>query len=454
MLSTSQLKLSGTACHHITETPASFKSEITSRQLEDARESGCLHIKNCDMEFLPHLPEEITAITIENCNKLTGLTGLPVNIKSLSVINCENLKVSELPPTVRELHIELNNSSFVHTVPEGVEHLKLSHCQVSGVPDSVRSLELTGRAAETLTGVPSGLCSLSIRDYNPEYQVRIDNFISPSLQTLSLTGCSNIVLPEKLPKGMVSATIYTEQKTTWNIVAEGFPEEMDLDLQNVQLSPDVIKEKNITFQGYAMEAALHFRLGDIVYGLSEPRGKVVNTIKLVNDFSKKDILIQNTLTSAVWDYKSPRKYKKDALIKRALSESDRGINFKQYLKNHSQYNVTMADLSVCNRDKLWAKTSKAGLEFQLLVRNKMVHFCADGLVDTLKNIANKGDAYGQSITASELRWIYRNQDNEQIMKNIKFYLRGKEVPAEKILGMPEWKDYHPKRSGLISEYSK
>ncbi|ENS1049146.1 type III secretion protein GogB, partial [Escherichia coli] len=52
------------------------------------------------------------------------------------------------------------------------------------------------------------------------------------------------------------------------------------------------------------------------------------------------------------------------------------------------------------------------------------------------------------------RWIYRNQDNEQIMKNIKFYLRGKEVPAEKILGMPEWKDYHPKRSGLISEYSK
>lgn len=36
-----------------------------------------------------------------------------------------------------------------------------------------------------------------------------------------------------------------------------------------------------------MEAALHFRLGDIVYGLSEPRGKVVNTIKLVNDFSKR-----------------------------------------------------------------------------------------------------------------------------------------------------------------------
>lgn len=34
----------------------------------------------------------------------------------------------------------------------------------------------------------------------------------------------------------------------------------------------------------------------------------------------------------------------------------------------------MADLSVYNRDKLWAKTSKAGLEFQTLTRNKTVIF--------------------------------------------------------------------------------
>lgn len=91
----------------------------------------------------------------------------------------------------------------------------------------------------------------------------------------------------------------------------------------------------------------------------------------------------------------------------------------------------MADLSVYNRDKLWAKTSKAGLEFQTLTRNKTVIFCADELVNSLKLIANKSDGYGQSITASELRWIYRNKDNDQIMKNIKFYLRGKEIPAEK-----------------------
>ncbi|EIZ8254318.1 type III secretion system protein, partial [Escherichia coli] len=52
-----------------------------------------------------------------------------------------------------------------------------------------------------------------------------------------------------------------------------------------------------------------------------------------------------------------------------------------------------------------------------------------------------------------LRWIYRHKDNDQIMKNIKFYLRGKEIAAEKILGAPEWKDYNPKYSGATYKYS-
>ncbi|EER1949821.1 type III secretion protein GogB, partial [Escherichia coli] len=151
--------------------------------------------------------------------------------------------------------------------------------------------------------------------------------------------------------------------------------------------------------------------------------------------------------------RTPRKYKQDSLIKRALNEHERGTKFKQCLKNHNNYNVIMADLSIYNRDKLWAKTSKAGLEFQTLIRNRTVMFCADGLVNSLKLIANKSEGYGQSITASELRWIYRNKDNSQIMKNIKFYLHGKEIPAERILDTPEWKDYRPKYSGSTYKYS-
>ncbi|ENW9081010.1 type III secretion protein GogB, partial [Escherichia coli] len=388
-----------------------------------------------------------------NCNNLTILTGLPVNTQNLSVINCEKLQITDIPSTVKNLHIELTDSPFIHIIPEGIECLTVCRCHISGVPESVRYLEIKGSATDSIKNVPNGLSSLSINSYNPENQARIDNLISPSLQTLSLTGCSNIILPEILPESVTSVTIHAEQKTTWNIGVEGMPDGLDLDLQNVLLSPDVVKAKNITFQGNALDVALHFREGDIVYGLSSPREKLVNSIKLVNDFSKKDIITQNTLTNAVWDPRTPRKYKQDPLIKRALNEHERGIKFKQHLKSHNNYNVTMADLSVYNRDKLWAKTSKAGLEFQTLTRNKTVIFCADEIVNSLKLIANKSDGYGQSITASELRWIYRNKDNDQIMKNIKFYLRGKEIPAEKILGAPEWKDYKPKYSGATYKYS-
>ncbi|EOL0932835.1 type III secretion protein GogB, partial [Escherichia coli] len=387
------------------------------------------------------------------CNNLTILTGLPVNTQNLSVINCEKLQITDIPSTIKNLHIELTDSPFIHIIPEGIECLTVCRCHISGVPESVRYLEIKGSATDSIKNVPNGLSSLSINSYNPENQARIDNLISPSLQTLSLTGCSNIILPEILPESVTSVTIHAEQKTTWNIGVEGMPDGLDLDLQNVLLSPDVVKAKNITFQGNALDVALHFREGDIVYGLSSPREKLVNSIKLVNDFSKKDIITQNTLTNAVWDPRTPRKYKQDPLIKRALNEHERGIKFKQHLKSHNNYNVTMADLSVYNRDKLWAKTSKAGLEFQTLTRNKTVIFCADEIVNSLKLIANKSDGYGQSITASELRWIYRNKDNDQIMKNIKFYLRGKEIPAEKILGAPEWKDYKPKYSGATYKYS-
>ncbi|EPC0635896.1 type III secretion protein GogB, partial [Escherichia coli] len=387
------------------------------------------------------------------CNNLTTLTGLPVNTQNLSVINCEKLQITDIPSTVKNLHIELTDSPFIHIIPEGIECLTVCRCHISGVPESVRYLEIKGSATDSIKNVPNGLSSLSINSYNPENQARIDNLISPSLQTLSLTGCSNIILPEILPESVTSVTIHAEQKTTWNIGVEGMPDGLDLDLQNVLLSPDVVKAKNITFQGNALDVALHFREGDIVYGLSSPREKLVNSIKLVNDFSKKDIITQNTLTNAVWDPRTPRKYKQDPLIKRALNEHERGIKFKQHLKSHNNYNVTMADLSVYNRDKLWAKTSKAGLEFQTLTRNKTVIFCADEIINSLKLIANKSDGYGQSITASELRWIYRNKDNDQIMKNIKFYLRGKEIPAEKILGAPEWKDYKPKYSGATYKYS-
>lgn len=106
------------------------------------------------MENLPHLPYGITSLTVDNGNNLTGLTGLPTSILSVSIIDCEKLKIYDLPPTVKILHIELKNSPFVHTILEGIEHLKLCYCLVLGLPESVLSLEVMGRSIESLTSVP------------------------------------------------------------------------------------------------------------------------------------------------------------------------------------------------------------------------------------------------------------------------------------------------------------
>lgn len=217
MLPTSQLRPTGTFCSYSAETSADIKSEIIPIQIEEARASGRLYIKDCDIEYLPQLPNEITSVTIENCNNLTTLTGLPVNTQNLSVINCEKLQITDMPSTVKNLHIELTDSPFIHFISEGIECLTVCHCYISGVPESVRYLEIKGSATDSIKNVPNGLSSLSINSYNPENQARIDNLISPSLKTLSLTGCSNIILPEKLPESVTSVTIHAEQKTTWNI---------------------------------------------------------------------------------------------------------------------------------------------------------------------------------------------------------------------------------------------
>lgn len=65
MLPTSQLKSSGIPYSNPNETSTSTKSEITLPQIEEARASGCLHVKNCNIEYLPQLPSEITSIIVQ-----------------------------------------------------------------------------------------------------------------------------------------------------------------------------------------------------------------------------------------------------------------------------------------------------------------------------------------------------------------------------------------------------
>lgn len=220
-----------------------------------------------------------------------------------------------------------------------------------------------------------------------------------------------------------------------------------------------------------------FQWGDILYGLDEPLESFVsvlnssgfkrkeaikpstnNIFKLIRRFFRKakektNIFIQSDVTNAVWDINKPTEYSDDKRTNKRLNDPERAIQFKQFISSHERYNVIAQDEATELKLKpwrkkqlsipLWNKTSKAGLEFQLLVRKKPLHFIADIIGDDIGVVVSK-KGYGTSITSSELRWLYRHRDLPEVRSNLTFYRDGKKISHEEIFGKSEWSNYHPK----------
>ena len=73
-----------------------------------------------------------------------------------------------------------------------------------------------------------------------------------------------------------------------------------------------------------------------------------------------------------------------------------------------------------------------------------VHFILDGV--DLNSTTLKLGSNGRSYTSSELRWIYRNWNDENVRKSIQFHENEKQVPApwETEQGNLLWSKYIPK----------
>lgn len=82
-------------------------------------------------------------------------------------------------------------------------------------------------------------------------------------------------------------------------------------------------------------SAIKFESGDVLYGLVGSRHSISNIIEKMNAFNAKIIIIQNTLTNAVWN---------------------------------RRYNILDGNLSVFTDQACWMVTSKAGPEFKTKVR--------------------------------------------------------------------------------------
>ncbi|EIB4511086.1 TPA_asm: type III secretion system protein, partial [Salmonella enterica subsp. enterica serovar 4,[5],12:i:-] len=52
--------------------------------------------------------------------------------------------------------------------------------------------------------------------------------------------------------------------------------------------------------------------------------------------------------------------------------------------------------------------------------------------------------HGNSITAHELRWVYRNRHDDLVKQNVKFFLNGEAISHEDVFSLVGWDKYKPK----------
>ncbi|HHW3952766.1 TPA: hypothetical protein ACTW1K_002338 [Raoultella planticola] len=174
--------------------------------------------------------------------------------------------------------------------------------------------------------------------------------------------------------------------------------------------------------------------GDLVFGIALII-KEIQVHLLQKKMRNNSYIIQADLTNDVWSYADT-----SYTIKK---RNPRTEGFYHHIKNHDRYNVAYLFLKNSFKDRInvFKKTSKCGLEYQLIVQKQRVHFFLDGL--DLLAIANKSDGIGRSVTASELRWLYRHRHLIEVKNNLFFWRDYKIISQGDFFSLPHWASYKP-----------
>ncbi|PFA66961.1 RHS repeat-associated core domain-containing protein [Bacillus cereus] len=94
---------------------------------------------------------------------------------------------------------------------------------------------------------------------------------------------------------------------------------------------------------------------------------------------------------------------------------------------------------------LWKRGSKLGIEIAASNQKTKIHFVLDNL-DIESIVAKRGDS-GESITASELRYVYRNR--ERLQGRVIFYRNGEKLATAPWNDSPDlWGQYSPKNRAI------
>ncbi|MBL0598041.1 hypothetical protein JD516_09480 [Aeromonas jandaei] len=225
----------------------------------------------------------------------------------------------------------------------------------------------------------------------------------------------------------------------------------------------------------------NFRCGDLMYGTSS--GRDVNYLKKLEDYHQLNPVnstagqnngnewarknVRNTRSMIINSYNDPvRAALSDEFhrlenkgggfmtskLPKAIEQAKigrpakYGFDFDAYqdiASNHEKLKVTSKHV----KDKLWWKRgSKSGLEMvaqQSSDSTRRIHFILDGM--NIHGVVSKdSNLFGRSITASELRYIYRHWN--RLQGKVIFYNDGKVVspPWEDGESAHIWNNYHPK----------
>lgn len=470
------------------------RSEIAN-MIKEACLTGSLILNHRVMRnitSLPPIPEGISSLKIDYAQKLNELPVLPASLKELEVFNTDvyinnlpsgleilNLisvgNISDIPCSVRYLSLDYCNTPVI---PKEIIKLRLNLCHgKSIISDSLinlKSLEVRYCEEVEFSSLPSGLEEISITDNS----IRLPN-LPADLLTLTLSWSKSelmdipmlpdklkelnlycdkyeapeekeFIIPTKLPSTLSKINLNFKANKKWHVSEKELPPSVNILHSDVIINPECYNRKDILFNNIYSEAFLTFKYGDVLYGLLRKESELCVFIEEINELDNKDIVLQNKLTNAVWDRRYPQQFNSDDQIKNSLNDSDRGLKFKEFLMNHERYNIIDKKFHGLAGLDLWVKTSKAGLEFQTKVREGKVIFCIDELIDSIEFIAGKKGKFGQAISAHELRWLYRNRNDDKIKENVVFSLRGKIVPHETVFSLKDWELYRPKSIKMAS----
>ncbi|MHC5231071.1 hypothetical protein [Brucella sp. LJL56] len=185
-----------------------------------------------------------------------------------------------------------------------------------------------------------------------------------------------------------------------------------------------------------------FQQGDLVYGLSGARQRY-------NDDGIFNSIFDNFGTIDQYPFNESDADHMGAISKLFPDDSKEFIanfeNIEKYpdIKDIEIDPLTGKWINITDKEAAHtiARKCKRGLEWAA-EKGKPAHFILDDI--NIKNVLDKDTTPGQSVTSRELRYVYRNRDNE-IGKNVHFWKEGKEVEAPWDSEREPWKDYKPKR---------